>query len=72
MAASWLLNSCYFTRLVGKETSYTLDLLVDFVFKFAAGPEDVAVAILEVGLLGAAHLADQIKELSTVHRSIVS
>lgn len=38
--------------------------LVNFMFKFAGGAQDVRRAVLEISLLGASHLGDQEEELS--------
>lgn len=54
----------YFISLVGKERANTFYFLVDFVFKFARGPEDIVVAVGEVRGLGRAHLCDQVEKFS--------
>lgn len=50
--------------LISQDCKHSFYFLVNFVFKFAGGAQDVGRAVLEICLLGASHFGDQVEELT--------
>lgn len=50
--------------LISQDCMNAFYFFVHFGFKFEGGAQDVGRAVLEIGLLGSAHLGNQIEEFS--------